>query len=286
MADNIGGAMFLDPEVEAIVLAFFCLVSIMIVAVLVWLVFVCLKVDRSVSWTWSVVFIPLWIVNAMALWITFYRLRHYDPKKNEEINRTFDQEEATEVDGLLGGGGKRKQQHRINQFIPFINCCLIVLFQVGVVLRLDNTIHWSSAIIFIPFYAYELLNSVVIGKKGWITRLVWVIQVTCILLQLIYIKEEYSWAFVFIPLYCLGIFFGYKLWKQYRFFSSLPTRQEAQQGKLLITITSIIYSVIAALFYTVLGFIVARLDGSSQVRLSLILIPIFILLVNKKFYCI
>lgn len=284
MADNMGGAMFLDPEVEAIVLAFFCLVSVMIVSILVWLVFVCLKVDRSVSWSWAVVFIPLWIVNALALWITFYRLRHYDPKKNEEMNQANEQEEeeqeATEEDELLGASKKTtSRQHKINQFIPFINCCLIVSFQIFIVLRLDKVVHWSAVSVFIPFYVYEFLNTIVVGKQGWITRLTWIIQVTFILLQLVYINKSYSWAIVFIPLYALGLYFGFKLWRQYKFFSNL-NRPEAQQGKVLIMIASIIYSIIAALLYTVLGLIIRRLDGSIHIKLSLILIPIFILLVR------
>ncbi|KAG2215314.1 hypothetical protein INT46_005931 [Mucor plumbeus] len=130
MADTMGSTMFLDPEVEAVVLAFFCLVSIIIVSVLIWLIFICLRVDSTIQWPWSVVFIPLWLVNALILWATVYRIKNYDPAKNEELNGQFsaqqqqqqqeeEDDEADEQDGLLGSSQKHisKLQHRINQYI-------------------------------------------------------------------------------------------------------------------------------------------------------------------------
>ncbi|KAK4509402.1 Fatty acyl-CoA elongase/Polyunsaturated fatty acid specific elongation enzyme [Mucor velutinosus] len=287
MADTMGSTMFLDPEVEAIVLAFFCLVSIVIVSVLIWLIFMCLRVDDTIHWPWSVVFIPLWLVNALVLWATMYRMKNYDPEKNEELNGHANQQqqadededgERDEHDGLLGSSPKHisRLQHAINQYVPFIHCCLLTLFQILVVLRLDYVIKWKMIYVFVPFYVYELVNTLRNGRKGWYSRSIVVVQMTAILLQLTFDKA--SWAIVFIPVYCLGLYYAYKLWRQYRVFASYPQRQEAQQGQMLVMIASIVYGILAVLFYTVLGLIIRRLDGSSHIKLGLILIPVFIIL--------
>lgn len=299
MADTMGGAMFLDPEVEAMVLAFFCLLSIMLVSVLVWFVFICLEVDGSIHWPWSIVFIPLWIVDALVLWATFYRMKNYDPVKNDELNysnsnnnsREEDSPEdveeeggENEEDGLLGSSSAKKTtplQHKFNQFIPFVQCCLLLAFQILIVLLLDgqlDTIAW----IFAPFYLYEIVSTIKNGRKGWLTRSVVVVQMTCIMLQLLVIERGYSWFIVFIPLYFLGVYYALKLYRQYKVFGSYPQRQEAQQGQMVITIASVVYGIFAAVFYTVLGLVIRRLDGSSHVKMALILIPVFMILVRKS----
>lgn len=286
MADTMGGAMFLDPEVEAMVLAFFCLISIMLVSILVWLILICLRVDSSIHWPWSVVFIPLWIVDGLILWATIYRIKNYDPIKNDELNHRQQQaeeedDEGDEQDGLLGGQQQSttKKQHIYNQFIPFIQCCFVLIFQILIVLRLDRHFSYSIVFVFLPFYAYEIINTIKNGKNGWLTRSVLVIQMTFILLQLLYIQKHYTWFIVFIPIYCLSLFYTVKLYRQYKKFANYPTRQEAQQGQMLVTIASVIYTIISVLFYTVLALIVRRLDGSSHIKLSVILIPVFIILV-------
>jgi hypothetical protein len=50
MTDTMGNIMLLDPRVEAIVLKFFCLASIVIVSVLTWLIVICLRIDASIQW--------------------------------------------------------------------------------------------------------------------------------------------------------------------------------------------------------------------------------------------
>ena len=290
----MGSTMFLDPEVEAVVLAFFCLVSIIIVSVLIWLIFICLRVDSTIQWPWSVVFIPLWLVNALILWATVYRIKNYDPAKNEELNGQFsaqqqqqqqeeEDDEADEQDGLLGSSQKHisKLQHRINQYVPFVHCCLLSLFQIFIVLRLDHVINWKMIYVFLPFYCYEIVNTLSNGRKGWLSRSITVVQITAILLQLTY-GNNVSWAVVFIPIYCLGLYYAYKLWKQYKIFASYPQRQEAQQGQMLVMIASLVYGILSVLFYTVLGLIIRRLDGSSHIKMGFILIPVFMILVKKK----
>ena len=292
MADTMGGAMFLDPEVEAMVLAFFCLVSIMLASILVWIILLCLKVDGSIRWAWYFVFIPLWIVDTLVLWATLYRLRHYDPVKNEEMNgqsntEEEENEEGDEHDGLLGRSASKKTtplQHTLNRYAPFVQCCLIITFQILIVLRLGgylDTIVW----LFSPFYAYELINTLKNGKKGWLTRSVMVTQMTLIMLQLVFINKGYSWSIVFIPFYCLGLFYAFKLYRQYKIFGSHPQRQEAQQGQMIITAASVVFGLFASLFYTVLGLLIRRLDGTSHIRMALILIPVFIIMVSFCFSC-
>lgn len=294
MANTMGGAMFLDPEIEAMVLALFCLMSIILVSLLIWLIFICLRVDGSVQWPWSVVFIPLWIVDVFVLWATIYRMKNYDAAKNEEMNRTQQEQQRQqrendgyidEQDGLLSGSiSTSKLQHRCNQFIPFIQCCLVLVFQVLVVLCLDDYFDGNVGIVFIPFYLYQAINTVKNGRKGWSIRAVIFVQMTFILLQLEYIREGYSWFIVFIPLYCLGLFIFFKLYQLYKRFTGRFKGPAARQGQVLVTIGSVIYSIFAVLFYAVLGLMAGRLDGSSSIKLSVILIPAFIILVSTHLF--
>ncbi|KAI8082548.1 uncharacterized protein B0P05DRAFT_578742 [Gilbertella persicaria] len=262
MANTMGGAgMFLDPEIEAMALAFFCLASVILVTVLIWLVFVCLRVDDSIKWPWSIVFIPLWSLDGLLLWASIYRMKHGDPYE--------EQEEPRETDELLGSTKKKTTRYVKYQFI---STCLLVLFQLLIVLQLDNVVQWPVTCVFLPFYAYQLMCWV-LGKG---TDIVLTVQITCVLLQLIF--PGYSWAIVFIPCYMLGMYYGYVLWKQYKSFASMSDIQAQQQGKRVVLIASVVYVSVAALFYTVLGFIIYRLDGFVSIRLVYLFIPVFIIL--------
>jgi hypothetical protein len=292
MVDTMGSAMLLDPEVEAMVLAFFCVVSLVIVSLFIWLIFLCLKVDGVVHWKWWVVFIPLWVVDMLMVWASWLQLKNYDPKEHEsnsneaqgnEEEGDMDEEEDEEAE-LLGdsGSSKRKKmspfQHVMSQYAPFVLCCLAFVFQLFIVLELDGYLKWPIPALFAPYYAYEFINFISVGKSALVSRSVRLLQMTLIMIQLSY--WHVSWFIIFIPLYLLGLYYAMKLWGHYKYFKLFPRREEAEQGKLLIKIASVIYCVLAGTFYVLLALIVRRLEGYA-IRLGFVCIPIFIIMVRS-----
>ncbi|ORE12339.1 hypothetical protein BCV71DRAFT_269298 [Rhizopus microsporus] len=177
--------------------------------------------------------------------------------------------EENEEELLLNEG--RYKKSIISRCIPLIECVLIILFQVLVVLYLDGYPVYLPCIL-APYYGFEVIHSLFNGKSGWVTRLVILIQLTCIVF---YHKD---WVIVFIPTYLLGLFYFLKLWRQYRHFARMGNQELAQQAKSLVFAATILYCLLATLFYTVLGLIIARLKGMVQIRLIVILIPIFIIM--------
>lgn len=269
MVDSLGpSAMLLDPEIESILLAFFMLVSLLLICFLLELVFICLKVDRAVDWSWQFLFIPIWIADGLVLWITFYRI------KNNLMNQTPNNNREEEQEELLNTGKYKKRPSHC-QYLPLIELVLIIAFQVLIVGYLDNyNIHLPYTVL--PYYGYEIVHTFTVGKRGWIIRSAILIQLTCIVIY------HNHWSLLFIPIYFLGIFYAIKLWKQYKQATVMADQQLAQQAKLLVLTVSIIYGVSATLFYTVLGLIIVRLEGAISIRLSLILIPVFVVMVIKE----
>ncbi|KAI8885895.1 hypothetical protein K501DRAFT_66019 [Backusella circina FSU 941] len=292
MVDTMGSAMFLDPEVEAMVLAFFCVVSLVIVSLFIWLIFLCLRVDGVVDWKWWVVFIPLWVVDLLMVWASWLQLKNYDPKEQEKQSgsnnaqddheQDDDDEEEDEEAELLGGGDRSTRnnkmtqwQHILNQYTSFVLCCLAFVFQLFIVLELDHYLAWPIPALFAPYFAYEVINFISIGTSGLVTRTIRLLQVTMIMVQVSYWHT--SWFIVFIPLYLLGLYYGMKLYGQYKYVKLFPQREEAEQGKLLIKIASVIYAVLAGTFYVLLALIARRLEGYA-IKMGFVFIPVFIVM--------
>lgn len=200
---------------------------------------------------------------------------------SDHAHEDEDGEEEDEGELLLNEG--RYKKSIIDRCLPLVECVLIILFQVLIVLYLDGYPVYLPCIL-APYYGFEVTHSLFNGKSGWVTRLVILIQLTCIVLY------HKNWVTAFIPTYLLGLFYFLKLWGQYRHFAKMGNQELAQQAKSLVFAATILYCLLATLFYTVLGLIIARLKGIVQIRLIVILIPIFIIMVrffyNKPTLCI
>ncbi|KAI8977245.1 hypothetical protein BDF20DRAFT_873744 [Mycotypha africana] len=254
MVDAMGSSAFYfaDPGIESTLLSFFCLISIILLSLLIWIILLCIKIDRTVHWSWTIVFLPMWLIDSVVLWATIYRIRHYNSNTSTEQqhrwklsdendqsmmdnnNTDEDEEEGTT---LLGSHRRRKQwklrdkqqmiQRFRNQYLPCVNTCLFIAFQLFIVLQLDTYTRWSPWTLFLPYYVYELLSAILhffSNAKGTSKRfkLACILQLTCIMLQLThrhsYNTTAVSWAIVFIPTYCLGLYYTFLVWKQYKRF--------------------------------------------------------------------
>ncbi len=59
--DSVG--IFLSPEGNSILVTLFCLFSFLIALFSIFPIFLALRGDQSVMWSWAVVFIPVWILD-------------------------------------------------------------------------------------------------------------------------------------------------------------------------------------------------------------------------------
>ncbi|CAG8498110.1 24781_t:CDS:2 [Cetraspora pellucida] len=233
--------------------------------------------DGSVSWNYGIVFVPIWI---------------------EDILLFFVREQAREA--------RRKQLKalsRTRNFLYNIYLVMILLFQVFIVLRADDIIRWSAAIIFAPYFVVEAINlyptfieyldllkspivldingnpSLYLKIRCFIDTFWWfAIRISLAILIVLRIDQIIicSWAVVFIPLYLVGIRYGFQiLWLWWNLRRTEPLQNK---GRVDVIVGAIAFFLVGSLSYIVVGLLASRLDGNTGIKLSSILIPVFITL--------
>ncbi|CAG8803300.1 12478_t:CDS:2, partial [Racocetra persica] len=211
MLDSVAGFL-LDPDIQGPLCLLFTILSILIILMILFFVFLSIQIDGSVSWSYGVVFIPIWI---------------------EDVLLFFVREQAREA--------RRKQQRalsRTRNFLYNIYLVMILLFQVFIVLRADNIITWKAAMIFAPYFVVEAINlyptflvyldllkspivldvngnsSLYLKIKCFFDTFWWfAIRISLAILIVLKIDQiiNCDWAVVFIPLYLVGIRYGFQI---------------------------------------------------------------------------
>ncbi|OQR82512.1 hypothetical protein ACHHYP_15923 [Achlya hypogyna] len=119
-------------------------------------VFVCLKLDHDVTWSWATTLIPLWICNALVL--PYLVAKNMAPVQLDSA--------VTEETPLVAGSenGKTMAEEAMESANCFVhttrNLALIAYLtaQIFVVLRLDGVVTWQWLIVFIPYYVASILS--------------------------------------------------------------------------------------------------------------------------------
>ncbi|TMW65321.1 hypothetical protein Poli38472_007963 [Pythium oligandrum] len=93
-------------------------------------IFVCLRVDGDVSWDWSVVFIPLWVVDGIVYIILVLDLSVAGPSDLPRWYKKF----------LLA------------------KSLLLLVVQVFIVKKLDKSLDWSVVVVLVPYFCYDVLT--------------------------------------------------------------------------------------------------------------------------------
>ncbi|ORX64332.1 DnaJ-domain-containing protein [Basidiobolus meristosporus CBS 931.73] len=299
MLGTVAGA-FLDPEISDMLCVFFVTTSFFILMVVLFCTFLSLRVDLKTQWSYAVVFIPLWIIDAILGFVL--------------VGRFFKQpklEEMEEVDGEFDGPiedreellKKRQQVYLLQNCITFAYFALIVLFQIFIVVQ--QSVHWSTVVTFIPWIILEAINFVRltiqfytslhagVSEDGMPVSLplnvklhfafehYWwfVLRVLLIILLVLRINEDItvSWGVVFIPLYLVGV--RYLVWivSAYTKLRRIDVEEARQQSKALLILGVLVFVVFGTLFYALVGLLARKLDSNS-VTLAVVFIPIFIVL--------
>ncbi|KAI7859448.1 hypothetical protein BDC45DRAFT_215796 [Circinella umbellata] len=305
MMDTVASPLF-DPEVESMLCTMLSTLGLGFALLIIFFAFLTVRIDEIVLWSWGVVFIPLWIIDFVIGYLVIRNFIQSLTKSNDTDDNHDDDDDDEEMDEAKRA--KRKAARRrlgiTRQFILVIYWVLFLLFQIFIVLRLDNRVMWSTAVVFIPYFIFEgihfilkcfeflvtastaLRMSAPEHKKRILATLFfqtfWLFVLRLILFVLIATRVDNtitcSWGIVFIPLYLVAVKYMIQLAWSYVVFSRLSSQPQLQhQGKVTVLLGVIALVVLGVLSYTLIGLLARRLDGSF-VKMANVFVPIFITL--------
>ncbi|KAI9263859.1 hypothetical protein EDC94DRAFT_606365 [Helicostylum pulchrum] len=292
MMDTVVSPLF-NPEIESMLCSLLMSISLLFCLIIIFLVFLTVKIDSLVTWSWAVVWTPAWIIN----FIVFYTVLRYVVLRSDkpEAEDDHEKEDTDETNRLKH---HNQQLKRIKKLMTLFNFLLCLLFQIFIVVRLDEKVTWSACIVFIPYFIFEAthffstcLNTLVgclaltsVGETRRIPQFVfsqyWLNATRFCLFLLIVLRIDQvidcSWAIVFIPVYLVGLKWAIELGYRYRVYSRMPQPDVAHQGKITVLVGVLVFVIVGVLVYALVGLIAKRLDEKIYVTMSNVFIPLFI----------
>ncbi|ORZ21999.1 hypothetical protein BCR42DRAFT_405297 [Absidia repens] len=331
-----------NPEIESMICTVVLVMDLILVLLIIFFSFLAVKIDGRVNWAWATVWVPLWLIDVFL----FYALGRFilstssdddddndhdaDDHDSGRRRRYQQHDEAMDdnnnSDGGLDEEGKRRQQERktkqwmrwLTRGLFMVYFILALLFQIFIVIALDQIVSWSAAVIFIPYFILEGLNFLLTltdytitviaihqqlsldaqGEQGGAGKVsfgvlashglsllfhkFWFFALRLILFVLIAVRIDgtitCSWGVVFIPLYLVAVKYAVQLGLSYRRYNRLPQPEVAQQGKMTVIVGMVVFVVVGALLYALVGLVARRLDGVWPVSMATVFVPIFIVL--------
>lgn len=288
-----------DPKIESMLCTLLISMAILLILIIIFFVFLTVRIDSRVSWSWAVVWIPAWIINTIAFFSVLQYVMTYTAQDKQD--QYFDKDdEAGDQEA------KRLKQHDTYMRIAaktlmLFNFGLTLLFQIFIVIRLDNRVAWTACEVFIPYFIYEGVQFFINSAKAIVGCLAlksvserkqipiflfsqyWFSALRFILFLLIALRTDQiiqcSWGVVFIPLYLAGLKWALELVYRYRIYAKMTQPDMAHQGKMTVFAGAIAYAVVCILFYALIGLIARRLDGMSYVTMANVFVPLFLVFV-------
>ncbi|KAI9137295.1 hypothetical protein BKA69DRAFT_1098623 [Paraphysoderma sedebokerense] len=290
-------------EPKKLLSSIFGVTSLFILFIL-FLSFLCIRVDGIVSWNWALVFIPLWILDAVVIAVSFLGALFAGSGEDDEEEEDVNEVEETEEEKSKRKE-KRKRLEKRAAYMAFAITVLFTLFQIFIVLHLESG--WDIFVTFIPYFIMEFIFFALniflcyhaikalssspefaaeprqdkTKKYLWIvyetfaTQIVRFLQVILIILKINKTITS-SWGIIFIPTFVYGastVILLITLQLLARFVPSLsdPSRKPTLLRELAVFIFQLIF------FYLPLALIIAKLEGSN-ISLAVSIIPIWIAL--------
>ncbi|CAG8546515.1 3414_t:CDS:2 [Paraglomus brasilianum] len=306
MLDSMAGFLF-DPDIEGPLCMLFTIISVSIILIVLFLTFLAIRADNRVSWSYTAVFLPIWIVDVVVFIALLVQVRKDPFEENDNDNDEYEGLYSDDPNVREQARKNRKRQqrflHRVRNSLLIAYAVLVLLFQIFIALKADESITWSAAVVFAPYFFIELLNLYPILMEYLVElktakaldedglpsvkaklllafdMLFWfIIRLSLAVLIVLKIDETItvSWGVVFIPLYLVGLKYGLVLLLQY----IALKRAEPLQNRGMANLVGfgIAYIVSCALLYALVGLLAARLDGHTGIRMSSVFIPVFITL--------
>ncbi|TPX64434.1 hypothetical protein SpCBS45565_g05847 [Spizellomyces sp. 'palustris'] len=178
---QMAGTPFADPDLLLALNSFFIFGSALLAILILFPTFVSLRADHKVAWSWGVVAIPLFIVDAIVVLGVLTA-----PAGGEDGYVELDDEEDDA--GNYSGGfnedrserilrreemkARRQKQGAWRKLVRLAVVGLVIAFQILVVLRLDGKLSWSWAAVFACWFAVEVCNLVMVSYDlaSWLRK--------------------------------------------------------------------------------------------------------------------
>ncbi|KAJ0405008.1 hypothetical protein ATCC90586_001741 [Pythium insidiosum] len=101
-------------------------------------IFWCLRVDEKVTWSWTVVFIPMWILDAVIYCCMGCAFMSSDASMDPE--------------------DKKHQRPALFKLYKFLKALLLLVLQIFIAMKLNHDVSWSIREILLPYYVYDGLS--------------------------------------------------------------------------------------------------------------------------------
>lgn len=162
----MSGTPFADPDLLLALNYFFIFGSILLAILILFPTFVSLRVDHKVLWSWAVVFIPLFVVDAVVFLGLLVNpagdeegyVEIGEEDEHEEEGTSYEENRADRILRNEERKMKRRKQGILMKGIRVVIFLLVLTFQILIVLRLDKIINLRWILIFAPWFAVELYN--------------------------------------------------------------------------------------------------------------------------------
>eukprot|EP01064_Diplonema_japonicum_P018391 TRINITY_DN2707_c0_g5_i1.p1 TRINITY_DN2707_c0_g5~~TRINITY_DN2707_c0_g5_i1.p1 ORF type:complete len:430 (+),score=51.25 TRINITY_DN2707_c0_g5_i1:55-1344(+) len=152
-----GGAEQLVTLDPAIIL---CVFASILVPLILCLIFLTLRVDDKVSWSWGTTFTPVWIMEGFVMCfqsIVVIRICLYPEQEDEP-----DEPRVSKLRTRIAAG------------MQFIRISCFVVWSILLSLRLDEHYHWEWKNVFIPVYLFIVFDTIngiyVLTKSNYVYR--------------------------------------------------------------------------------------------------------------------
>ncbi|KAF9933959.1 hypothetical protein FBU30_003903 [Linnemannia zychae] len=293
-------------EIESLLCTLFLAASIILVLAIIFFSFLTVRIDGKVNWSYWVVFIPLWILDATFVGMIVMHITR--PIDSDDLDDNEHSEDNDDGSSRPGSHDERKAQKLKEKkrtklqggvFSLFI-VALLTVFQILIVMKANDSSSISAPAVFAPYFVLEailLLSSIIFtivslkvaaqaeipakGKATIVFAALWwnVIRILQAVLIMLRIDDKItcSWGIVFIPLYLVGVKYLFQIIFGYKTFSQMQNVEMRQQGQALMVAGGFAFVIIGTLSYALIGLLAARLDGHTY-AVSRVLVPVFIVL--------
>lgn len=292
-------------EIESMLCTIFVILSILLTLAIIFFSFLSVRIDGKVQWSYWVVFIPLWILDAILILAILYQATRPVDQDLEDDQQDLEPEDRDTTPMAQEERKKEKMRERKRaqlggSVFALVNIILFTAFQVLIVRKANDPESIPGPTVFTPYFILEgfyllmaLIQLIVAlrmagaaevpmkAKLVLVFESLWwkLVRLALAVLIMLRIDDKItcSWGIVFIPLYLVGIKYFLQLVFGYRSFGQMQNQEMKQQGQAMMITGLVVFVILGSLSYALIGLLAARLDGHAY-AVSRVLIPVFIVL--------
>ncbi|KAG0325470.1 hypothetical protein BG000_001784 [Podila horticola] len=273
-------------EIESMLCTIFVILSILLTLAIIFFSFLSVRIDGKVQWSYWVVFIPLWILDAILILAILYQATRPVDQDLEDDQQDLEPEDRDTTPMAQEERKKEKMRERKRaqlggSVFALVNIILFTAFQVLIVRKANDPESISGPTLIVALRMAGAAEVPMKAKLVLVFESLWwkLVRLALAVLIMLRIDDKItcSWGIVFIPLYLVGIKYFLQLVFGYRSFGQMQNQEMKQQGQAMMITGLVVFVILGSLSYALIGLLAARLDGHAY-AVSRVLIPVFIVL--------